>query len=297
MISPVLIRRIMSFLLTAAIMLTAVAALSADNEYDKLFGLPTDSTAGWTSLSSTVISVNMIRHDDRPAVSFTSELGNVSGKYAFAVKWEEFGADTGDLVLNLNFFISDISALKQNDIRMLPGFISFLSDEGYGFSWNISDFSLKTGWNAVTLNFRTADTVSPEIPGEEDTAETEDEQTTETDVTEETPEQIISSPEEYLPLINSFSFDFEKTTSKDVTIAFSEISVSVRSKGEPPVKPDPITDDIDNGILIAAIIISVLIIAAVIVFSALYAQKEIKRRKREARMLRRERQKNEQNTQ
>jgi len=290
--SQILIRRITSAILAVLIVFALPLSAAAADGYDILFSLTTDSTSGWTSSGSTTVSDNMIKHDDRPAVSFSSELDSVSGQYAFTAKWEELGANVNSVVLNLNFFVSDVSVMTGSNGKLLPGHISFMSDEGYGFRWDISDFPLKTGWNSVTLNFRTAEAVVPEKPdAEEDAAENAEEQTEEQAETAEQTEVTVLTQEEYLPLINIFGFKFEKTTAKSLTVAFSEVSVSVRSKGEEAEPPEPMTDEINNGLLIAALIISVLIIAAVLVFSARYAKKEIKRKKREAKL---KRQKNNQ---
>ena len=274
-----------------AVVLTVLFSFSpktfAITEYEKIIELPTTSVSGWKEGESVTVSANTVKDGDLAAISFTSNGVLISGSYSFSAQWSEFGVKANELLLKTRIFISDISALAKTNGKIA------LSGEGYSFSWKISDLSLETGWNDVTLNFRTADLSEPikeTAPEDSQTEPAEGEETVETEEQEETGETVTLpiTADEILLKINNFSFDAERTASKPLTVAFSALSVCVPAEAEAPEPPEPITDEIDNGLLIAAIIIAVAIFAGTFIYSAVYAKKEIKRRKREAKRRKRE---------
>ena len=263
--------------LAAAVILLAVifsfsAGFSAQTVYKTLIELPTEASSGWKAANSVTLSANTVKKAEKAAVSFTSRDLTVDGEYRFSAQWSEFGVKAAEMVLKTDIFISDISILNS-------GAITLSADDGHGFSWRMTDLSLKSGWNSITLNLRTADIVRP--PEKEET-ETEEETATEEEAsTEEEPKKELTS-DEILLSVNKFAFEAKKTQEKEITVAFSGLSVSVPTKEEPPEPPKPITDDADKSLVTVAAVIAVVLIAAVFVYSAYSAKKEIKRRKREA---------------
>ena len=263
--------------LAAAVILLAVifsfsAGLSAQTVYKTLIELPTEASSGWKAANSVTLSAITVKKAEKAAVSFTSRDLTVDGEYRFSAQWGEFGVKAAEMVLKTDIFISDISILNS-------GAITLSADDGHGFSWRMTDLSLKSGWNSITLNLRTADIVRP--PEKEET-ETEEETATEEEAsTEEEPKKELTS-DEILLSVNKFAFEAKKTQEKEMTVAFSGLSVSVPTKEEPPEPPKPITDDADKSLVTVAAVIAVVLIAAVFVYSAYSAKKEIKRRKREA---------------
>jgi len=274
-----------------AVVLTVLFSFSpktfAITEYEKVIELPTTSVSGWKGGESVTVSANTVKDGNLAAISFTSDGVSISGSYSFSAQWSEFGIKANELLLKTRIFINDISALAKTGGKIA------LSGDGYSFSWRISDLSLETGWNDVTLNFRTADISEPAKqtePEDSHTEPAEGEETVETEKEDETDETVTVplTADEILLKINNFSFDAERTASKPLTVAFSALSVCVPAEAEAPVPPEPITDEADQSLVIAAIIIAVLLIVAVFVYSAVYAKKEIKRRKREAKRRKRE---------
>ena len=274
-----------------AVVLTVLFSFSpktfAITEYEKVIELPTTSVSGWKGGESVTVSANTVKDGNLAAISFTSDGVSISGSYSFSAQWSEFGIKANELLLKTRIFINDISALAKTGGKIE------LSGDGYSFSWRISDLSLETGWNDVTLNFRTADISEPAKQTEPEDSQTEPaegEETVETEKEEETDETVTVplTADEILLKINNFSFDAERTASKPLTVAFSALSVCVPAEAEAPVPPEPITDEADQSLVIAAIVIAVLLIVAVFVYSAVYAKKEIKRRKREAKRRKRE---------
>ena len=263
--------------LAAAVILLAVifsfsVGFSAQTVYKTLIELPTEDSSGWKAANSVTLSANTVKKAEKAAVSFTSRDLTVDGEYRFSAQWSEFGVKAAEMVLKTDIFISDISILNS-------GAITLSADDGHGFSWSMTDLSLKSGWNSITLNLRTADIVRP--PEKEET-ETDEGATTEEEAsTEEEPKKELT-PDEILLSVNKFAFEAKKTQEKEMTVAFSGLSVSVPTKEEPPEPPKPITDDADKSLVTVAAVIAVVLIAAVFVYSAYSAKKEIKRRKREA---------------
>lgn len=267
--------------ISLAVILSFSAGFSAQTVYKTFIELPTEASSGWKAESSVTLSANTVKKGEKAAVSFTSNGQTVNGEYKFSAQWNEFGAEVSTVVLKTDIFISDISLIK-------GGTITLSADDGHAFSWNITDLSLESGWNDITLNLRTADSVRPQ---EEQTDVNENEETEAE--TEEEPAQELT-PDEILLTINKFAFEAEKNQEKELTVAFSGLSVSVPTQGEKPEPPEPITDEADQGLVTAAIIISATLIIAVFVYSAYYAKKEIKRRKREAKKRKREKMLDEQ---
>ena len=274
-----------------AVVLTVLFSFSpktfAITEYEKVIELPTTSVSGWKGGESVTVSANTVKDGNLAAISFTSDGVSISGSYSFSAQWSEFGIKANELLLKTRIFINDISALAKTGGKIE------LSGDGYSFSWRISDLSLETGWNDVTLNFRTADISEPAKQTEPEDSQTEPaegEETVETEKEEETDETVTVplTADEILLKINNFSFDAERTASKPLTVAFSALSVCVPAEAEAPVPPEPITDEADQSLVIAAIVIAVLLIVAVFVYSAVYAKKEIKLRTREAKRRKRE---------
>lgn len=276
--------------LAAAVILLAVifsfsAGFSAQTVYKTLIELPTEASSGWKAANSVTLSANTVKKAEKAAVSFTSRDLTVDGEYRFSAQWSEFGVKAAEMVLKTDIFISDISILNS-------GAITLSADDGHGFSWSMTDLSLKSGWNSITLNLRTADIVRP--PEKEET-ETEEETATEGETSsesEEEPKKELTS-DEILLSVNKFAFEAKKTQEKEMTVAFSGLSVSVPTKEEPPEPPKPITDDADKSLVTVAAVIAVVLIAAVFVYSAYSAKKEIKRRKREAKKRKLEKQQEE----
>lgn len=280
--------------LSALFMLQAV--FSAEGPVlEKLFEIPTQSTAGWTAGQNTSVSSETIKVADSHAVSFTSSSEFIEAEFGFTSDESIFSSYRRDLVLKIRLFVSDVSALKGE-----KGRISFLCSDGSGADWSVGDLSLKNGWNDITLNFRTARTfqqekTEPEITEEEEqqTDEQSQEKTDEAE-TDEQPEEIpVKTDEEIFAELSVFSFRFERNPAKDIKIAFSEISVNAPEKEEKPEVPAPITDDINAVAVTVSLIIAAAITVCVMVFSARYAKKEIKRRKREAKKRRAEQINNE----
>lgn len=264
--------------LAAAVILLAVifsfsAGFSAQTVYKTLIELPTEASSGWKAANSVTLSANTVKKAEKAAVSFTSRDLTVDGEYRFSAQWSEFGVKAAEMVLKTDIFISDISILNS-------GAITLSADDGHGFSWSMTDLSLKSGWNSITLNLRTADIVRPQVKEETETEE-EETATEEEASTEEEPKKELT-PDEILLSVNKFAFEAKKTQEKEMTVAFSGLSVSVPTKEEPPEPPKPITDDADKSLVTVAAVIAVVLIAAVFVYSAYSAKKEIKRRKREA---------------
>ncbi len=264
--------------LAAAVILLAVifsfsAGFSAQTVYKTLIELPTEASSGWKAANSVTLSANTVKKAEKAAVSFTSRDLTVDGEYRFSAQWSEFGVKAAEMVLKTDIFISDISILNS-------GAITLSADDGHGFSWRMTDLSLKSGWNSITLNLRTADIVRPQVKEETETEE-EETATEEEASTEEEPKKELT-PDEILLSVNKFAFEAKKTQEKEMTVAFSGLSVSVPTKEEPPEPPKPITDDADKSLVTVAAVIAVVLIAAVFVYSAYSAKKEIKRRKREA---------------
>lgn len=277
---------------TAAIIMFAVifsfsAVFSAQTVYKTLIELPTENSSGWKAESSVTVSSETVKKGEKDAVSFTSNGQTVGGEYKFTAQWGEFSAEVSEIVLKTDIFISDISILKN-------GVIVLSTEDGHAFSWDIAELSLKSGWNGITLNLRTADTVRPPDQEEEDVSEGEEEsEGTETEETEEEQKTELTA-DEILLSVNKFAFEAEKTQAKEMTVAFSGLAVSVPTKEEPPEPPKPITDEADQSLVIAAMVIAVLLIVAVFIYSAYSAKKEIKRRKREAKKRKLEKQQEEQ---
>lgn len=276
---------------TAAVIMFAVifsfsAVFSAQTVYKTLIELPTENSSGWKAESSVTVSSETVKKGEKNAVSFTSNGQTVGGEYKFTAQWGEFSAEVSEIVLKTDIFISDISILKN-------GVIVLSTEDGHAFSWDIAELSLKSGWNGITLNLRTADTVRPPEQEEEDVSEGEESEGTETE-TEEEEQKTELTADEILLSVNKFAFEAKKTQAKELTVAFSGLSVSVPTKEEPPEPPKPITDEADQSLVIAAMVIAVLLIVAVFIYSAYSAKKEIKRRKREAKKRKLEKQQEEQ---
>lgn len=279
------------FLLLLLISAGLCAAFYGKAELKKIFEIPTASKDGWTVTEETVISSESVRSSESAAVSFTSDSQIIGAEYRFANPGDLFGTDSLSPVLKIRVFISDITALKGE-----KGTIAFLCDDGSGFSWSAEDLTLKNGWNDLTLNFRTAETVIPQkpLPEETEISEEDAEETEETEeITEEEPENVKTA-DEILAGLTIFSFRFEKSPVKDTTVAFSEISVNTHGKQEEPKAPEPLKDGLTAPALIVSLTVAAATIAAVLILSAVYAKKEIKRRKREAKKRRAEQQTNEQ---
>ena len=280
--------KILLLLLISAIFCTSAAAKA---ELEKIFEIPTSAKDGWAVAEGTVISSETVKSSDSAAISFTSSSQLIGAEYRFENTGDLFGKDSLSPVLIIRLFISDTSALKGE-----KGTISFLCDDGFGFSWSVNDLTLKNGWNDLTLNFRTADTVMPQKPVSEETEDSE-EDTEETEETEEEPAETepetVKTADEILAELTVFSFSLEKSPVKDTTVAFSEISVNTHGKQEEPKAPEPLKDNLTAPALIVSLAVAAAITAAVLIFSAAYAKKEIKRRKREAKKRRAEQQTND----
>ena len=267
-----IVKHLAAVVILLAVIFSFSAGFSAQTVYKTLIELPTEDSSGWKAANSVTLSANTVKKAEKAAVSFTSRDLTVDGEYRFSAQWSEFGVKAAEMVLKTDIFISDISILNS-------GAITLSADDGHGFSWSMTDLSLKSGWNSITLNLRTADIVRP--PEKEET-ETDEGATTEEEAsTEEEPKKELT-PDEILLSVNKFAFEAKKTQEKEMTVAFSGLSVSVPTKEEPPEPPKPITDDADKSLVTVAAVIAVVLIAAVFVYSAYSAKKEIKRRKREA---------------
>lgn len=277
-----------SFLLALLLLLTFFgSAAFADTGLEKLFEIPTAETRGWTAGEQTTASSETIRNGDRASVSFSSPSDRIEGEYRFVNEGSLFGKDSISYVLRIRLFINDTSALQGE-----KGSISFLCDDGSGISWGVADIEMKSGWNDITLNFRTAKTVIPEKPTAEEPENTESEENPEAEETSntdaetenkaETEEKYEKTADEIFAQLSRFSFSFEKSASKDTTVAFAEISVNTHEKQKEQDPPEPITDKADTAAVIIALVIAAGVTIAVIIFSAHYAKKEIRRRKREA---------------
>lgn len=280
--------RFSSFLIVLPFVLSFFcAAFFADTGLEKLFEIPTASTGGWTSGGQTVASSETIRNGDRASISFTSSSDRIEGEYRFVNEGSLFGKDSMSHVLLIRLFISDISALQGE-----KGSISFLCDDGAGISWGVADIDIKSGWNDIALNFRTAQTLIPEktiAEGSENTSSEEapdtenaSEAAGETETGSEIETIYEKTTDEIFAQLSRFSFSFEKSPSKDTTIAFAEISVNTHEKQKDKEPPEPITDEINTAQIIISLVLAAGVTAAVMIFSAIYAKKEIRRRKREA---------------
>jgi|GEM_PF-3185367 len=270
-----------------AVIFSFSAVFSAQTVYKTLIELPTENSSGWKAESSVTVSSETVKKGEKDAVSFTSNGQTVGGEYKFTAQWGEFSAEVSEIVLKTDIFISDISILKN-------GVIVLSTEDGHAFSWDIAELSLKSGWNGITLNLRTADTVRPPDQEEEDVSEGEGSEETETETEKEEEQKTELTADEILLSVNKFAFEAEKSQTKEMTVAFSGLSVSVPTKEEPPEPPKPITDEADQSLVIVAMVIAVLLIVAVFIYSAYSAKKEIKRRKREAKKRKLEKQQEEQ---
>jgi hypothetical protein len=277
-----------SFLIVLPLVLSFFcAAFFADTGLEKLFEIPTASTGGWISGGQTVASSETIRNGDRASISFTSSSDRIEGEYRFVNEGTLFGKDSTSHVLLIRLFISDISALQGE-----KGSISFLCDDGTGIFWSVADIDIKSGWNDISLNFRTAQTLIPEKTIAEESENTESEEDSDAENAEDTAAETETGSEdeavhektadEIFTQLTRFSFSFEKSPSKDTTIAFAEVSVNTHEKQKEQEPPEPITDKIGTAEIIISLVLAAGVTTAVIVFSAIYAKKEIRRRKREA---------------
>ncbi len=280
--------KILLLLLISAVFSTA---LTARAELEKIFEIPASAKDGWEVAEGTVISSETVKSSESAAISFTSSSQLIGAEYRFENTGDLFGKDSLSPVLIIRLFISDTSALKGE-----KGTISFLCDDGFGFSWSVNDLTLKNGWNDLTLNFRTADSLSPSKPVTKETEDSE-ESTDETEDTEEEPAEeeaeTVKTADEILAELTVFSFTFEKSPVKDTTVAFSEISVNTHGRQEEPKAPEPLKDNLTAPAIIVSLVLAAVITAAVLILSAAYAKKEIKRRKREAKKRRAEQQTND----
>ena len=274
-----------SFLVTVTVFAAFCLICAAASEYETLAGISTTTVNGWEGGTETTVSVNAVKNGDSPAVSFTSVSKKITARYVLNDIGSALGEDVSKLILRVRLFISDISAIKTD-----VGYFAFKCGDGSGFEWSVSDLSLKTGWNDITLNFRTATLAGPSKPAEEETEDAKTEETEEEDgeTAEETGGEETENgqpdektPAETLASVTEFMFEFEKSPVKDATVAFSEISVNIRAREAPPEKPEPITDKTDLTVIVVALAAAALITVTVVIFCVSYARKEMRRRRRE----------------
>jgi len=260
-------------------MLFSVESAALNIEYDSLLSIQTKTSAGWSAFENT----KLIPADGK--VGFSSSTTNIGGEYLFTANWSSLGYSPEEFILLVEINVNDAKLLKKSSTEYFNGEF-YLYADGIKYSWSITDLSLKSGKNSLVLNFRTADKlVFDEEKTEQGTENVENSETTEenTEASNETENtegnEITDVAEEKIS--DRFGFEFTKIANTELTVLFSKISVSVISAEDDEEEVEPITDNYTETEMIVAVIIALLVIAGIVVLSAMYAKKEAKRIRRE----------------
>ena len=265
--------------------------------YEGVFFIETNSTANWKADALTSISASRVEYSGESCVSFTAS-GSFFGEHNFTVPENVLAKDPSDVMMRLKIYISNAEILDNS--ATFGTFGIFLEGDSGAYYWDISDMNLKSGWNTVSFNLRTAEIVlpsgdrnasegiapipEPEPDGEEpeNGAEDEAEPENSADKDAENEDNVINddaekiaeiSPEE----IKKLRFEANISGNDTLTVAFHEIELAVltlQKQGEIIV---PITDEHSDTSIIFAVSFALLLLACVSVYCVIYAKNEAKR--------------------
>ena len=278
---------LMSFFLTFGA--TPTKATDSVSGYITRYTVNTAGRSDWTGSDGTSVSSTAIERNGNNVISFSSGKGSTSLSASTKVSsMPTIEFDITTLTFKLLLYIDDISAIKDRSGNFLGGEIGFygtkvytvtsedstdensesdessentensaesqpetvFAEEPVYYTWDLSDISLKQGWNRLTLNFKTADTDN---------------------------------------VVNAFTFEditefrvtVNKNNSANLTVAFDNAEICVLSISEGGEVIEPITDTQTTKELAIAAGIAAAVVGGISAACFIMAKKDEKRRLRE----------------
>lgn len=266
----------MSFFLTFGA--TPTKATDSIAGFISKYNLSTSEVSDWTLGDGVSVSPTEIQHSGRKTPSFTGGKGSdtlVISCNAYSLPTVNF--DVSTLSFKLALYVDDPAAIKDRNGKFLGGEIGFygkkiyvttpteenteenaeenaensqgsvFASEDVFYKWDLSDVSLKQGWNSITLNFKTSET------------------------------DLVNQAYTFEG-INEFRLTLNKNTAASLTVAVDSANICIMSLESDGTVVEPITDKYTPKELAVATGVAALIVGGITATCFIIGKKEEKRR-------------------